>query len=70
MVPEFSGVRRKFPRGGAKFHHNRVTSQINFRRSAEGATILWRPGGMSPGKFCKLTPKNTHFCAFGKQILV
>jgi len=27
-------------RGGAKFRHNRVTSQINFRVSAEGTTIL------------------------------
>jgi len=27
-------------RGGAKFRHNRVTSQINIRGSAEGTTIL------------------------------
>jgi len=26
-------------------------------------------GGMPPGKFCKSTPKNTHFCAFRKQVL-
>jgi len=25
---------------------------------------------MPPGKFCKITPKNTHFCAFWKQVLV
>ena len=43
---EHSGVRRKFPRG-AKFRHNRVTSQINFRGSAEGTTILGSPGGCS-----------------------
>jgi len=63
-----SGVRRKFLKGG-KFRHNRVTSQINFRGSAEGTTILGVSGGMPPGKFCKITPKNTHFCAFWKQVL-
>jgi len=25
-------------------------------------------GGMPPGKFCKISPKNTHFCAFWKQV--
>jgi len=25
---------------------------------------------MSPGKFYKITPENTHFCAFWKQVLV
>jgi len=59
----------KFPRG-AKFRHNCVTSQINFRGSAEGTTIVRGSGGMSPGKVCKITPKNTHFCAFWKQVLV
>jgi len=57
-------------RGGAKFCHNLVTSQINFRGSAEGTTILGGSGGMPPGKFCKITPKNTRFCAFWKQVLV
>jgi len=57
-------------RGWSKFRHNRVTSQINFRGSAEGRTILGESGGMPPGKFCKITPKNTHFCAFWKQVLV
>jgi len=57
-------------RGGAKCRHNRVTSQINFRGSAEGTTILGGSGGMPPRKFCKITPKNTHFCAFWKQGLV
>ena len=42
-----SGVRRTFPRGRPKFRHNRVTSQINFRGSAEGTTILGASGGMS-----------------------
>jgi len=48
-----SGVCRKFPRG-ANFRRNRVTSQINFRR-----TILVGSGEMPPGKFCKTTPKDT-----------
>ena len=25
--------------------------------------------GTPPGKFCKITPKNTHFCSFWKQVL-
>ena len=45
----------------ATFRYNRVTSQINLRGSAEDTTILQN--------FCKITPKNTHFCAFWKQIL-
>ena len=64
-----SGVRRKFSRRMTKFRPNRVTSQINFRGSAEGTTILEGSGGMAPGKFCKITPKYTHFCAFWKQFL-
>ena len=59
---------QKVPEGWAKFH-NRVTSQINFRGSAEGTTILGVSGGMPPGKCCKITAKNTHFCAFWKQVL-
>jgi len=55
---------------GGKFRYNRVTSQINFRGRAEGTTILGGSGGMPSGKFCKITPKNTHFCAFWKQVLV
>jgi len=31
-------------------------------------TILWGSGGMPPGKFCKIAPKNT-LCAFWKQVL-
>jgi len=57
-------------RGASKFRHNRVTSKINFRGSAESTTILRGSGSMPPGKFCKITPKNTHFCAFWKQVLV
>ena len=52
---------QKISEGVAKFRHNRVTSQINFRGMGSG--------GMPPGKFCKITPKNTHFCAFSKQVL-
>jgi len=60
---------QKISEGRAKFRHNHVTSQINFRGSAEGTTILGGSGGMPLGKFCTITPKNTHFCAFWKQIL-
>ena len=38
-------------RVGAKFRHNRVMSQINFR-----TTIV---GGKPPRKFCKISPKDT-----------
>jgi len=55
---------------GGKFRHNRVISQINFRGSAEGTTILRGSGGKPSEKFCKITPKNMHFCAFWKQVLV
>jgi len=56
-------------RGGESF----VTMcdvQINFRRSAEGTTIIGESGGMAPGKFCKITPKSTRFYAFCQQVLV
>ena len=39
FMQSISGVRRSF-RGGPKFRHNRVTSQFNFMRRAEGMTIL------------------------------
>jgi len=51
----------KSSKGGAKFCHNRVTSQINLKGSAEGSTILGGSGGMPLGKFCKITPKNLIF---------
>jgi len=63
MVAE-SGVRRKFPRG-AKFCHNRVTSQINFR-----TTILVGSRRMPPGKFCKITPKNTQITPKNTHLLL
>jgi len=59
---------QKISEGRAKLRHNRVTSQINFRGSAEGTTIQG-VRGMPPGKFCKITPKTTQLCAFWKQIL-
>jgi len=36
-------------RGGPKFRHNRVTSQIIFSASAEGTTILGGVQGYAPG---------------------
>jgi len=54
-------------RGRAKFRHNRVTSQINFRGSAEGTTIVGETAGMPQEKFCKITPKNTHFVHSGSR---
>jgi len=57
-----SGVRRKFPRGGAKFCHNRVTSQINFRGSAEGMTILGSAEACPRENFAKLHQKYAFFC--------
>jgi len=60
---------QKISGGKAKFRHNRVTSQINFRGSAEGTTIPGMSGGMPPGKILQITPKNTHFRAFWKQVL-
>jgi len=44
-------------------------SHINFRGSAEGKTILGGFGGMPPEKICKITLKNTYFCALWKQVL-
>jgi len=40
-------------RGGTKFRHNRVTSQINFRESAEGTTLLEGPGACPREDFAK-----------------
>jgi len=57
---------QKISDGGSKFRHNRVTSQINFRGSAESTTIQGGSGCMPPGKFCEITLTNTNFCAFWK----
>jgi len=51
------------------WRHNLVASQINCRESAEGTTILGGSGGTPLGKFCKITPRNKHFCAFWKHVL-
>ena len=40
--------------------------KFHLGESAEGKTILGGAGVMPPGKFCKITPKYTHFCAFWK----
>jgi len=60
----------KISEGGGKVSSQCVTSQINFRGSAEGTTIIGGSGGMPPRKVCKITPKSTRFCAFWKQVLV
>ena len=62
-----SGVRRKFPRGDTKFRHNRVTSQINFRGSAEGTTILGGGGACSRENFAKLRLKIRIFVHSGSK---
>jgi len=61
-----SGVRRKFPRG-AKFRHNRVTSQINFRGSADGTTIVGCPGACPRENFAKLHLKIRIFVHSGNK---
>jgi len=47
-----------------KCRHNRVTSQINFRGSAEGTTILWDPGACPQENFAKLLLKIRIFVHF------
>ena len=64
-----SGVHRKFPRG-AKFCHDNVMSQSNFKRSAEDTTILGWSRGMPREIFSKLHLKIRIFCAFWKEVLV
>jgi len=64
-----SGQLRKFPRG-AKFCHNNVMSQSNFKRSAEDTTILGWSGGMPREIFSKLHLKIRICCAFWKEVLV
>ena len=60
------GVRRKFPRG-ASFRHNRVTSKINFRGSAEGTTILGGSGAYPQENFAKLDLKIRIFVHSGSK---
>ena len=44
-----------------------VTNQLQgkYRRHNHSKGVR----GMPPGKFCKIPPKNTRFCAFWKQVL-
>jgi len=66
-TPTTSGARRKFPWGGAKFRHNRVTSQINFRWSSEGTTILGGSGACPRENFVKLHLKIRIFVHSGSK---
>ena len=61
-----NGVRRKYP-GWGKFRHNRVTSQINFRGSAEGTTIIGGPGAYPWENFAKLHLKIRIFVHSGSK---
>ena len=68
--PVISGVRRKFPRGGSKVSSQScdVTNQLywEYRRHNHSKVVR----GHAPGKFFEITPKNTHFRVFWKQVLV
>jgi len=52
---------------GAKFRHSRVTSQINFRGSAEGTTILGGPGACPRKNLAKLHLKIRIFVHSGSK---
>ena len=52
---------------GAKFRHNRVTSQINFRGSAEGTPILGGPRPCPRENFGKLHLKIRIFVHSGSK---
>jgi len=54
-------------RGGTKFRHNRVTSQINFRGSTEGTTIPRGPGACPRESFAKLHLKIRIFVHSGSK---
>ena len=56
-----------FPRGRPSFRHNRVTSQINFRESAKGTTILGGPGACPRENFGKLNLKMRIFVHSGSK---
>jgi len=53
---------QKISEGVAKFRYNRVTSQIKFRGSAEGTTILGGPGACPLENFAKLHLKIRILC--------
>jgi len=61
QIMAITGVRRKFPRGG------QVSSQINFRGSAEGTTIVGGPGACSWENFVKLHLKIRIFVHSGSK---
>jgi len=54
-------------RGVGKFRYNHVTSQFNFRGSAEGTTILGGPGGKPQENFAKLHLKIRIFVHSGSK---
>jgi len=58
---------QKIFEGGSSFRHNRVTSQSNFRGSAEGTTILGGSGGMPQEYFAKLHLKIRFFVHSGSK---
>jgi len=55
-----------FP-GEPSLRHNRVTSQINFRKSGESTTILGGSGGMPWENFAKLHLKIRIFVHSGSK---
>jgi len=55
---------RKISEGGTKFCHNRALGEVPKARTFSGVR------GLTPKKFSKITPKNTHFCALWKQVLL
>jgi len=58
---------QKISEGRGKFRHNRVTSQINFRGSAEGSTILGGPEACPRENFAKLHLKIRIFVHSGSK---
>jgi len=58
---------QKISEGGAKFRRNRVTSQITFRGSVEGTTILGSPGACPRENFAKLHVKIRIFVHSGSK---
>jgi len=64
-----SGVRRKVPRMGKVSSQScDVTNQLSGKCRRHDHSR--GSGGMPPGKFFQITPRNTHFCAFCKHVLV
>jgi len=63
-----SGVRRKFPREGPSFvtivwRHKSTLGEVPKHDHSRDVR------GNAPGKILQITPKNTHFRAFWKQVL-